>query len=95
MSCELCERDAKLTEHHLIPRARKKQEKEKFGPTAQLCHDCHRMIHATYDEKRLGRELNNIPALQAADELQKYLKWIRKQPGDTYFGAAEGKSRRR
>lgn len=92
--CELCEREAELTEHHLIPRSRKKQEKENFGPTAQLCNDCHRMIHATFDEKKLGRELNTIAALSVAEELQKYLKWIRKQPACTYFGSKTGNHKR-
>jgi 5-methylcytosine-specific restriction enzyme A len=85
MSCQLCGRDAATTEHHLVPKERKK--KEKFGSTTNLCDDCHRMLHATFDNKRLARTYNTIEAIRQAPELQAFLKWIKKQPSCTYFGS--------
>jgi 5-methylcytosine-specific restriction enzyme A len=90
--CELCGREARTTEHHLIPRSRKKQDRDTFGPTARACRDCHRMIHATFDNKRLARELPSIAKLREAPELQAYLKWIRKRPSTAYFGSRSKKS---
>lgn len=90
MVCELCKREASTTEHHLVPREKKKKVEE-FGATANLCKDCHRKIHATFDNKKLARELNTIEALRNAPELQGYFKWIKKQPGCTYFGSKDSK----
>ncbi len=90
--CSLCGRRAKTTEHHLIPRSRKKRNRAIFGPTADLCRDCHRMIHATYDNARLARDFRTIDLLREAPELRTYLAWIRKRPGTTYFGSRTRKS---
>lgn len=84
--CELCGRTIKTTEHHLVPKERKKHE-DGFGAIAQLCRDCHRKLHATWDNKVLAKDYNTIDKLKAASELQSYLKWIRKQPSTVYFGS--------
>lgn len=88
--CELCGREAKTTEHHLIPRSRKNHE-EGFGPVAQLCKDCHRKAHATWDNKTLAKDYDTVDKLKVAPELQSYLKWIRKQSGTVYFGSKSKK----
>jgi hypothetical protein len=85
-ACELCGRHAPTTEHHLIPRSRRRQNADAFGPTARVCHDCHRTIHATFDNRHLARELNTIPRLREAPELARYLAWIRNRPGTQRFG---------
>lgn len=85
MPCELCGRDTRTTEHHLVPRARRRKERERFGDVAQICRDCHTVIHATWDNKSLARDYASIDRLRAAPELQRYLKWIRKQPGSVRF----------
>lgn len=87
--CELCGRSIQITKHHLVPRARKRREKELFGPTADLCADCHRKCHATWDNATLAKEYNTISRLREAPELQSYIKWIRKQPSTVYFGSKE------
>jgi len=91
-SCALCGRLAKTTEHHLVPRSRKKRNRDIFGPTAELCRDCHRMLHATFDNARLARDFRTIESLRAAPELAAYLTWIRKRPGSTYYGSRTRKS---
>ena len=50
------------------------------------------MIHTTYDNKRLARELDSIEKLKEAPELQKYLKWIRKQKSGRTFKTRSRKS---
>ncbi len=79
MACDLCERDvASLTRHHLVP----KDEGGTGGETADLCGACHRQIHALYDNRTLAREMGSIPALRAAPEMRRFLRWVRRQdPG--------------
>lgn len=87
--CELCKRSTETTRHHLVPRSRKRRERENFGPIADLCPDCHRKCHATWDNATLARDYSTIAKLLAAPELQSYLKWIRKQASTVYFGSKE------
>jgi hypothetical protein len=87
--CQLCNREIVTTKHHLIPRSRKRREREAFGPTANLCADCHRKCHATWDNATLARDYNTIQKIKVAPELQSYIKWIRKQAPTVYFGSKE------
>ena len=59
--CELCERTVStLTKHHLIPRTRhkNKRNKKRFDRAevrrriAWLCRPCHKQIHSLLDEKQ-------------------------------------------
>lgn len=77
-TCELYRRAGvpNITEHHLTPR-------EVGGvnmPVAWLCSDCHRQIHALYTNRELAMRLNTLKDLEADDKIQKYLKYIKKQP---------------
>lgn len=93
--CELCTReDVKITEHHLIPRSRKNHE-EDFGPVADFCGDCHRKVHATWDNKILAKDYYTVELLRVAPELQSYLKWIKKQSSTAYFGSHQSNGRRK
>lgn len=53
----------------------------KFGPTARLCRDCHRTVHATWDNRTLARQYETIGKLRSAPEIERYLEFIRKRPG--------------
>src|SRR5688572_20983281 len=77
--CELCRRptdEAWLSRHHLVPR----EEGGRYGATANLCQPCHATIHLLLSNKELALVYNTIPALQQAEPLQKYLRWIRNKP---------------
>ena len=72
--CELCSREVhSLTRHHLVPR----EEGGRYGATADLCQPCHSTVHLTFSNRELALFYNSVPALQAAEALQKYLKWVR------------------
>ncbi len=72
--CALCEREVKmLTYHHLVP----KQKGGKHTETVPLCQPCHTTLHITFTNAQLATVYNNIPALQQAAALQKYLHWIK------------------
>lgn len=76
--CALCERDvAQLTEHHLIPRSRGRRGQEL--PTIDICSACHRQIHALFTNVQLERELNSVERLRDHPQMERFLKWVRKQ----------------
>jgi len=76
MRCALCERESDLiTYHHLIPRSRN----GKTGETVLLCSSCHRQIHHLFTNKELAKQLNTVDKLRTHPEMEKFLKWLRKQ----------------
>lgn len=74
--CGLCERTVQATSrHHLVPR----EEGGKHGPTVDLCQPCHSSVHRFLSNRDLARRYPTVEALRQAEELQTYLRWIRKQ----------------
>jgi hypothetical protein len=85
--CVICEREEKLTRHHLIPRTRhhNKRNKREFDRaevkiTVGICRPCHSQIHAVLTEKQLEREYNTIESLRTHPELRKFADWIAGKP---------------
>ncbi|GEO02708.1 hypothetical protein AAE02nite_03720 [Adhaeribacter aerolatus] len=77
--CGLCNRDVSfVTRHHLLP----KQEGGKHTETVNLCQPCHSTIHLNFTNQELARGFRSISALQEAEPLQKYLRWIRNKNVD-------------
>jgi hypothetical protein len=102
-ACELCGRNASpLQKHHLIPRTRHKNRRNKKAFSrdevksriAWLCHPCHKQIHALFSEKELEREYNTLEALQAHDEVQAFVEWIRKRSPGSAARAVPTRDRR-
>ncbi|MCA8831159.1 HNH endonuclease [Hymenobacter pini] len=60
--------------HHLVPR----EEGGRYGPTVELCQPCHSTVHLLLDNKMLAQRYNTVERLRAAEELQKYLYWVRR-----------------
>ena len=74
--CELCERTVQETSrHHLVPR----EEGGRYGPVVNLCQPCHSSVHRFLSNQELARQYHSVEALRAAEPLQTYLRWIRKQ----------------
>lgn len=74
--CGLCEREVQATSrHHLVPR----EEGGKHGPTVDLCQPCHSSVHRFLSNRDLARRYPSVEALREAEELQTYLRWIRRQ----------------
>jgi len=73
--CGLCERAVQhTTRHHLVPR----EEGGRYGDTVDLCQPCHSSVHRFLTNRELARQYATVEALRAAEELQGYLGWIRK-----------------
>ena len=74
--CGLCERQVQhTTRHHLVPR----EEGGRYGPVVDLCQPCHSSVHRFLSNRALARHYNTVESLREAEELQTYLRWIRKQ----------------
>jgi len=82
--CLLCRREVpELTGHHIVPKSRGGRE------LIAICKDCHKQLHAMFDNKALEEELNTEESILLNEKFVNYLKWIRRRP----FGAAH-KARR-
>ena len=74
--CALCERTVQTTSrHHLVPR----EEGGRHGSVVALCQPCHSSVHRFVSNRELARRYPTVEALRAAEELQTYLRWIRRQ----------------
>jgi 5-methylcytosine-specific restriction endonuclease McrA len=89
--CGLCGRRVeRLTRHHLVPRTRHKNKRNKktfdrqeIHRTVGLCSPCHRHIHTVLDNKELERDYNTIDALKSHPDIQRFVAWIGKKPHGT------------
>lgn len=86
--CELCERATALTRHHLIPKTRHRNRRNKRHFSREevktrilwVCRPCHSHIHKCLTEKALEREFNTREALLAHPPIQRFIQWIRRKP---------------
>lgn len=91
MTCPLCNRelgDINTDEHHLIPKTFKGKIKE---PVHKICH---RKIHATFSERELAKIYNNWESLRGNEEIQKFIKWVKKKDPSLYDGSKETNKRK-
>ena len=85
--CELCEREETTTSHHLIPKqvhsknwCKKKHTKDEMkNSRADLCRDCHPMVHQYFSHAELGREYYTVELLLANERVGKFVKFVKKQ----------------
>lgn len=90
-ACGLCGREVRrLTRHHLVPRTRHKNKRNKktfdrreVHRTVGLCSPCHRHIHTVLDNKELEREYNTLEALKVHPGVKKFVEWVSKRPHGT------------
>lgn len=80
--CELCNRTVSIiTKHHLIPLAKGGKKFE----TLSLCTTCHRQIHALFTNHELAAHYHSLESLKKDTRIIKFLKFIKKVPGDSYI----------
>ena len=85
--CAICGREETLTRHHLVPRTRhhNKRNKREFDRatvklTVGICRPCHSQIHAVLTEKELERNYHTVESLRAHPEIRKFAEWIAAKP---------------
>lgn len=86
-ACAICGREETLTGHHLIPRTRhhnkrnkREFEREAVRQVAGICRPCHSQIHALLSEKELEREYNTVALLKAHPGVARFAGWIASKP---------------
>ena len=62
-----------VNEHHLIPKSRKGRN------TITIHVICHTKIHSLFTEKELEQQYFTVDRLLAHEEVQKFVKWVRKK----------------
>lgn len=78
--CPLCGRvmfdDSSVNKHHLIPKT--------FGgrEVFQIHVVCHTKIHSVFTERELQHHYHTWERLKEHEEIQKFIKWVRKKPAD-------------
>ena len=99
-ACALCRREVpRLTRHHLIPRSRHKNKRNKKLFTREevhrrvisLCPACHRQIHALFSEKELETTYNTLEKLQSMPQVQRFVEWIGQQRAGKRIKIRRGK----
>lgn len=80
--CPICERDMwkgdSIDKHHMVPKCRGGKE------TEYLHKICHRKIHSIWTEKELEREFNDPEVIKQHEEIQKFIKFVKKKEPDYY-----------
>lgn len=92
--CELCGREVPrhlITQHHLTPKERGGKPEHRVP----FCKPCHKQVHALFDNKQLEKQLADVKSLHKTPELQKFIRWIRKQPATANVTTRTSKSRSR
>ena len=84
--CPLCQRYARLTFHHLIPKKmhrrtffRKNFKKIQLHSGIFICRQCHNGVHRFYTEMELAKQFRTLEKLQHDDKLSRYFAWVSKQ----------------
>ncbi|MFN2348798.1 MAG: hypothetical protein ABR558_04375 [Thioalkalivibrio sp.] len=88
MHCQLCGRAEALTRHHLIPKTRHRNRRNKRlfdrvevrERVIWICRPCHSQVHRVLDEKTLEREYNTLEALQGHPDIRTFTQWIAGKP---------------
>lgn len=75
LCCPLCKREVEeFTDHHVIPKSRGGID------LVSVCKDCHKQLHALFDNKTLEEELNTIELLLSNEQFCRYIRWVNKRP---------------
>ena len=81
--CPICGRvlgERHISKHHLIPKSRGGTH----GPTVDLHHICHQKIHSLFTEKELAENYSTVEKIRAHEDVQKFVKWVRKKAPEFY-----------
>ncbi|KZS88521.1 hypothetical protein SISNIDRAFT_470132 [Sistotremastrum niveocremeum HHB9708] len=84
--CEICEREIKLTYHHLIPKSTHEKVKKRgwhpedqLGSVAWLCRPCHNVVHHGSSGEELARYYYTVEKLLERPDIEKWRRYAAKQ----------------
>jgi len=89
--CLVCEREVRLTRHHVRPREVHKQliKKGLFTPaelnaTISICRMCHSTVHRFFTNEVLAKSYYTLELLMADEKFHKYARWASTQADHSY-----------
>jgi len=91
-TCPLCQREmpeGTYNDHHLIPATFKGKE------TVALHNICHQKLHSVFSEREMQHYYHTIDRLLEHEEIQKFIKWVKKYPPEFYTGNKDTHDRKR
>jgi hypothetical protein len=95
MICPLCNRNAPLTEHHLIPKCRWRRRWVRrnfpgtsFKRSVYICEDCHVHLHQRITPTLLAKYYHTIALLREHPQVAKFSEWVAKRSPDRRVTAA-------
>eukprot|EP01063_Lacrimia_lanifica_P034543 TRINITY_DN640_c3_g1_i1.p1 TRINITY_DN640_c3_g1~~TRINITY_DN640_c3_g1_i1.p1 ORF type:complete len:201 (+),score=82.41 TRINITY_DN640_c3_g1_i1:50-652(+) len=84
--CEMCEREAPITRHHVHPlkvhaycTTHLKMTRGQLHETIGICRPCHNMVHRFADHKTLAEKYDSVEKLLAVPQLMKFVEWVQRQ----------------
>lgn len=87
--CGICQRETdKLHRHHIVPKAKGGTH----GEVVKCCGNCNKQVHLLFNEKELS--CMSLNELIETESMQKYIKWIKKRPGN-FKGKMSNRIKRR
>ena len=92
--CPLCERPIPPefeSKHHLTP----KLKGGKHGPVAVMHTICHSKIHSLFSEAELARSYSTVEELLCHEEIDKFVRWVKKRPPEFRSKNARNARRRK
>ena len=86
-SCELCERETRVTRHHLRPRSehagllrRGEFTRDELSAVARLCRPCHNAVHTFIpDNRELAESYYSVPLLLRHEQVFAHARWLSRQ----------------
>ncbi len=90
--CPVCKRpipEGTYNEHHLMPATFRGKEK------IRLHKICHEKLHHSLSEKEMQHYYHTIERLLEHEEIQKFVKWVKKQPPEFITKHKDTKARKR
>lgn len=90
-TCQICERQVRLTRHHVFPRevhrSLKKQgcEARDLSTTIAICRMCHSTVHRLFTNDQLAEAYYTVDLLLADERFFKYAKWAANLPAHRYM----------
>jgi len=97
--CPICNREygGEMQDHHLIPktfrtRTTEVHDRENLVTIHKICHQ---KIHATFAESELYHYYHTVDRILEHEEMQKFVKWLKKKPADFYDKNDDTKNRKR
>eukprot|EP00053_Salpingoeca_punica_P011346 m.101229 g.101229 ORF g.101229 m.101229 type:complete len:286 (+) comp15650_c0_seq1:52-909(+) len=88
-ACEMCDRQLRLTRHHLIPRtmhakyAKLGHTKQHLSTTVSICRACHNVVHRLHPEDELAAAYHTLDLILADAGIQKWIAYARTSRKET------------